>query len=57
MVYALLQSQHMTDIRTSIMYVNGQPSIVIMDYMIDAASSSDQNSSADVEKNEEDSVR
>jgi hypothetical protein len=47
----------MTDIRTSIMYVNGQPSIVIMDYMIDAASSSDQNSSADVEKNEEDSVR
>jgi hypothetical protein len=47
----------MTDIRTSVLYVNGQPSIVIMDYMIDAASSSDQNLSSDVEKNEEESVR
>jgi hypothetical protein len=46
----------MTDIRTSVLYVNGQPSIVIMDYMIDAASSSDQNLSS-VEKNEDESVR
>lgn len=49
-------SQHMTDIRTSVLYVNGQPSIVIMDYMIDVASSSDQNLSSIVEKNEEESV-
>lgn len=47
----------MTDIRTSILYVNGQPSIVIMDYMIDAAPNSDQNLSSVVEKNEEESVR
>jgi hypothetical protein len=47
----------MTDIRTSVLYVNGQPSIVIMDYMIDAATSSDQNLSAAAEKNEEESVR
>ncbi|PNF13848.1 Glycine N-methyltransferase [Cryptotermes secundus] len=49
-------SQHMTDIRTSVLYVNGQPSIVIMDYMIDASPNSDQNLSSVVEKNEEESV-
>jgi hypothetical protein len=54
MAFGWLQSQHKTDIRTSILYVNGQPSIVIMDYMIDAASSSDQNLPAVVE---EESVR
>lgn len=52
-----LQSQHMIDIRTSVLYVNGKPSIVTMDYMIDTASCNDKKLSAIDEKNDEESVR
>jgi len=52
-----LQSQHKTDIKTSILYVNGNPSIVTMDYMIDTMSGDDKNFSQVIEKNSEGSVR
>ncbi|XP_021935788.1 glycine N-methyltransferase isoform X2 [Zootermopsis nevadensis] len=36
-------SQHSTDIKTSVLYVNGEPRIVTMDYVIDVASNNDKN--------------
>jgi hypothetical protein len=52
-----LQSQHKTDIKTSILYVNGNPSIVTMDYVIDTMSGDDKNLSQTFEKNSEGAVR
>jgi len=52
-----LQSQHKTDIKTSILYVDGNPSIVTMDYMIDTMTGDDKNLSQTIEKNSEGSVR
>jgi len=49
-------SQHKTDIKTSILYVNGNPSIVTMDYMIDTMSGDDKNLSQTIEKTSEGSV-
>ena len=57
MALGRLQSQHKTEIKTSILYVNGNPSIVTMDYMIDTMSGDDQNLSQNIEKNNEGSVR
>jgi hypothetical protein len=52
-----LQSQHRTDITTSVLYVNGRPSIVTMDYMIDTSFSNGKNLSAIDRRNDEESVR
>jgi hypothetical protein len=56
-VFGWFQSHHKTDIRTSILYVNGKPNIVIMDYMINMTSSNDKKLSHTFEKNDEESVR
>lgn len=34
--FLLSQSQHMTDIKTSVLYVGGQPSVITLDYVINA---------------------
>lgn len=57
MALGCLQSQHKTDIKTSILYVDGNPSIVTMDYMIDTMTGDDKNLSQTIEKNSEGSVR
>lgn len=37
----ILQSSHMADIKTSVLYVSGKPNMVMMDYMIDSANDKD----------------
>ncbi|XP_069677759.1 glycine N-methyltransferase [Periplaneta americana] len=49
-------SQHMTDIITSVLYVNGKPSIVTMDYRIDICASNGKQLYTSYEKNGEESV-
>lgn len=33
-LHKLSQSQHMTDIKTSVLYVSGKPNMVTLDYLI-----------------------
>jgi hypothetical protein len=46
--FIFLQSKHTTDIKTSVLYVNGQATLVTMDYVMDIS---------DIKGDTEDSVR
>lgn len=37
-----MQSEHMTDIKTSVLYVSGKPNMVTLDYLISTDNSGDE---------------